>query len=139
MEDYYQILCISPSASQKEIVSAYRAKVRELHIGDNPIAELTPEQQEVEEAYQVLYDDKKRKQYDTQNGFGTNNPWDYASHADDEEVGLGESLAIFIFMKCFIPFLWLMMILGVAGIARIIWATIEAFSNLQIKICPTNK
>lgn len=129
MLDYYQILGVSPAATHNEIDNAYRSKIRELHIGDNPIAELTPEQQAVEDAYRVLYDEKQREQYDIQNGFRTHNPWEQVPGVDDVELGLRESLAFFIFIKCFIPFLWVIMILGAAGIVWIIWATIEAFAN----------
>lgn len=129
MHNYYQILGISPSASHNDIVNAYRTKCRELLIGDNPIAELTPEQQAVEDAYMVLSDKTRRKQYDIQVGLLTQNPWEQIPGADDAELGFGASLAMYIFIKCFIPFLWVIMILVTIGIVWTIGATIMEFAS----------
>ncbi|MBO5908088.1 MAG: DnaJ domain-containing protein [Clostridia bacterium] len=59
MKDPYQILGVSPSASDEEIKSAYRALVRKYHPDnygdDNPLKELANEKmQEVNDAYEKI-------------------------------------------------------------------------------------
>ncbi len=65
MTDYYQILGISKSSSEDEIKKAYRKKAKEYHPDRN---ENNPQAEEkfkkVSEAYAVLSDKDKRKQYD---------------------------------------------------------------------------
>ena len=64
MLNYYQILGISATASQKEIVSAYRSKCKLLHPDVNPSADATEQMQMVNEAYHTLADAYLRRQYD---------------------------------------------------------------------------
>ena len=64
MHNYYQILGISATASQKEIVAAYRAKCKLLHPDVNPSADATEQMQMVNEAYHTLADAYLRRQYD---------------------------------------------------------------------------
>ena len=63
-KDYYEILGVSPDASQKEIQKAFQNKARKLHpdVSDDPDAE--EKFKEVSEAYAVLSDEEKRAQYD---------------------------------------------------------------------------
>lgn len=61
-KDYYKILDVDKGASQDEIKKAFRKKAHKLH----PDKETGDEEKfkEVNEAYQVLGDEKKRAQYD---------------------------------------------------------------------------
>jgi molecular chaperone DnaJ len=64
--DYYKILGVGRSATAAEIKKAYRKLARKFHPDvnpDNPEAE--KRFKEIQEAYAVLSDDERRKQYDT--------------------------------------------------------------------------
>jgi molecular chaperone DnaJ len=64
-KDYYSILGISRSASDKEIKSAYRKLARKYHPDVNPGNKTAEEKfKEINHAYEVLSDAGKRKKYD---------------------------------------------------------------------------
>ena len=64
-KDYYQILGVSPDASQQEIKQAYRKLARQYHPDVNPGDESAEERfKEISEAYQVLSDPEQRRKYD---------------------------------------------------------------------------
>ena len=63
--DYYKVLGVSPSASDKEITKVYRKLARKLHPDANPGDSKAEEQfKEVSAAYDVLGDGERRAQYD---------------------------------------------------------------------------
>jgi curved DNA-binding protein len=65
-KDYYKTLGVSKSATEKEIKQAFRKLARQCHpdaCPDDPKAEARFK--EINEAYEVLSDAKKRKKYDT--------------------------------------------------------------------------
>jgi len=70
--DYYSVLGVSKSATQAEIKKAYKRLAREHH-PDRNSGDKTAEEKfkEISEAYQVLSDPDKRKQYDM---FGRTGP-----------------------------------------------------------------
>ncbi len=64
-KDYYKTLGINKNASQDEIKKAYRKLARKYHPDANPNDKKAEEKfKEVSEAYEVLGDPEKRKQYD---------------------------------------------------------------------------
>jgi molecular chaperone DnaJ len=70
-QDYYELLGVSRKAAQKEIRQAYRKLARKYHPDLNPGDKSSEEKfKQVQEAYDVLSDTKKRQMYD-QFGFET--------------------------------------------------------------------
>ncbi len=64
-KDYYQALGVAKDAPTADIKKSYRKLARELHPDKNPgNAEAEARFKEVSEAYDVLSDDAKRKEYD---------------------------------------------------------------------------
>src|SRR5215831_10725192 len=64
-KDYYKVLGVSKDASTDEIKKSFRKLARELHPDHNPGDEAALQRfKEVTEAYSVLSDKDKRKEYD---------------------------------------------------------------------------
>jgi len=64
---YYEILEVDKKASQKDIKSAYRRLVMLYHPDKNKLPEAEEVFKQIAEAYSVLSDPGKRKQYDIDN------------------------------------------------------------------------
>ena len=64
MSDPYQVLGVSPSASDEEVKKAYRELARKYHpdnYHDNPLADLAQEHmKEINEAYEAIQAQRKR-------------------------------------------------------------------------------
>src|SRR4029453_16021777 len=65
-KDYYETIGVSREASEDQIRNAYRKLARKHHPDVNPGAKTAEEKfKEINEAYSVLSDPQKRKQYDS--------------------------------------------------------------------------
>jgi molecular chaperone DnaJ len=85
-QDYYELLGVSRKAAQKEIRQAYRKLARKYHPDLNPGDKSSEEKfKQVQEAYDVLSDAKKRQMYD-QFGFETPGAGGMPSGADSGDV-----------------------------------------------------
>src|SRR5215470_16623800 len=63
--DYYEILGVPRTANEQEIKKAYRKLARKYHPDLNPNNKQSEEKfKEIQEAYEVLGDQEKRKKYD---------------------------------------------------------------------------
>ena len=63
-KDYYEVLGVSKTASQDEIKSAFRKLAKKYHPDVSKEPDAAEKFKEVQEAYAVLSDENKRKQYD---------------------------------------------------------------------------
>ena len=63
-KDYYEVLGVDKNASQDEIKSAFRKLAKKYHPDINHDADAPEKFKEAEEAYSVLSDEDKRRQYD---------------------------------------------------------------------------
>lgn len=62
--DYYEVLGLNKNASKDEIKSAYRKLAKQYHPDLNKEPGAEKKFKEVQEAYEILYDDQKRQMYD---------------------------------------------------------------------------
>jgi len=65
-KDYYKSLGLERGASEKEIKNAFRQLAKKYHPDKNPDKDTTKKFREIAEAYEVLRDEDKRRQYDAQ-------------------------------------------------------------------------
>ena len=64
MKDYYNLLGVSKDATPKDIKKAYRGLSMKYHPDHNSDGNATEKMAEINEAYEVLSDENKRKDYD---------------------------------------------------------------------------
>lgn len=86
-QNYYDLLGVSKTASDKEIKTAYRRMARKLHPDVNPNDNRAQDQfKKVNEAYEVVGDPERRKDYDQ---FGDN--WKHADQMRNMGGGRGSA------------------------------------------------
>jgi curved DNA-binding protein CbpA len=86
-KDYYAILGVHPTAEIAVIGAAYKALAKRYHPDvsqDNP-EEAHRRMQEINEAYEILSDTTKRKEYDDLKGSGTQEAEDFFRGEEDKE------------------------------------------------------
>ena len=70
MKDYYKILGVSDTAEVEVIAAAYRALMHKYHPDTNPGPSSAEKAKEINEAYEVLCDAGRRRNYDQQRQTG---------------------------------------------------------------------
>jgi molecular chaperone DnaJ len=90
--DYYEILGVARTDNEEEIRKAFRKKAMQYHPDRNKSADAEEKFKEINEAYQVLADAKKRAQYDRfgQAGVGSNGGFDRPFEGFDGFGGFGD-------------------------------------------------
>lgn len=89
-KNYYKILGLEKTTTQDEIKTAYRKLAKKYHPDLNQNDEKLQEKfKEINEAYEVLSDEKKRKQYDEfdQNGFSNGQQFDPSAYGFNGQQG----------------------------------------------------
>ena len=69
--DYYEVLGVTKDADEKELKKAFRSLARKYHPDKNDAPDADEKFKEIQEAYAVLSDSEKRRNYDR---FGHNSP-----------------------------------------------------------------
>ena len=64
MQNHYAILGVSPGATPEVIKTSYRRKANQYHPDKNPSLDAASRFHKIQEAYEVLSDETRRKAYD---------------------------------------------------------------------------
>lgn len=88
-KDYYSILGVSRNATKEEIKNAYRKLALQYHPDRNKSKDAEEKFKEINEAYAVLSDDEKRREYDM---YGHE---DFRKHFTEEDIFRGANFSDF--------------------------------------------
>ncbi len=93
-KDYYEMLGVSTNASSKKIKEAYRALAFEYHPDRNKTNSVAAEKmKQINEAYAVLSNPKKRSEYDTlRDQFGASATGHYRQSHSDQDIFRGSDV-----------------------------------------------
>ena len=84
--DFYKLLNVTPNATQEEIREAYKRRALEFH-PDKNTQDTTQIFQAIKKAYETLYDEKRRMEYDADADTDLNkNDDDTTDDGDDDEI-----------------------------------------------------
>ena len=85
--DYYEVLGVERSATRDQIKQAYRQLALQYHPDRNPASDAPARFREIAEAYAVLSDDAKRREYDTTGHAGVTQQWSTEDLMRDFQFG----------------------------------------------------
>src|SRR3990170_5383106 len=96
--DYYEVLGVPRNANKDQVKDAYRKLAMQFHPDRNKTPEAEEKFKEISEAYAVLSDDEKKRQYDTLGHSGFDQRYtreDIFRGADFDSVGFGDLFRAF--------------------------------------------
>lgn len=95
-KDLYAILGVSETATPEELKKAYRKLAKQYHPDSNPGKPHAAEKfKEINEAYSILSDSEKRKQYDSMRAWGGGGFRDFARYQPPDGMGGPSPLGAF--------------------------------------------